>query len=57
VLSRKPERMDEVDQVASIEPGYSNNMKNLSVKKKRKSCRANIDNKISQEAYKGAGSR
>jgi hypothetical protein len=34
VLSRKLERMDKTDQAASGEPGYSNNMTNLSVKKR-----------------------
>jgi hypothetical protein len=36
MLSGKPEKMDETNQAASSEPGYSNNMTNLSVKKKEK---------------------
>ena len=36
MISRKIERMDKTDQAASSEPGYSNNMTNLSVKKKEK---------------------
>jgi hypothetical protein len=34
MLSGKPERMDKTDPATSSEPGYSNNMTNLSVKKK-----------------------
>ena len=34
MLSRKPEKMDKTDHAAFSEPGYSNNMPNLSMKKK-----------------------
>jgi hypothetical protein len=36
MISGNPERMDEADQEDSIEPIYSNNMTNLSVKRKEK---------------------
>jgi hypothetical protein len=35
MLSGKPEKMDETNQAASSELGYSNNMTNLSVKRKK----------------------